>query len=209
MATIPPKAVRLKRHAVCTIRVAFEADAPAMLEHQAHMALTDPHTVSEPGEKRRTLAEQTELILKHREEPGSLMLVAIEGEDASIPAAVAGRGMLMGALAFHAGDRRKVRHHGHFGISVHADWRGTGVGSALIKALLDWARAHEHLEKVCLGVFEINAGARRLYERLGFRVESRAPNFFKLGPGRYVADLWMAIYVKPGVAPEGFLTWGA
>ena len=60
---------------------------------------------------------------------------------------------------------------------------------------------------MCLGVLETNAGARKLYDRLGFRLESTAPMHFKLGPGRYITDLWMAIYVKPGLAPDGFKTW--
>jgi len=55
------------------------------------------------------------------------------------------RGDLLGRIAFRNGNRRKLAHHGSFGIGVHHDWRGRGVGTALISALLDWASAHPTL----------------------------------------------------------------
>jgi len=197
VATIDPRTIRLRHGNACLVRTAVEADAQAMVEHQGHMVRTDPNTVSEPDDQRRTVDEQREAIAAARREDGHLMLVAVQGE----------HGPVLGALSFRNGDRRKVRHHGHFGISVDADWRGKGVGSALITTLLDWAAAHPVIEKVCLGALETNTGARRLYERLGFVLEHVSPRHFKLGPGRYVADIWMAIYVKPGVAPREFRTW--
>jgi ribosomal protein S18 acetylase RimI-like enzyme len=63
------------------------------------------------------------------------------------------------------------------------------------------------IEKVTLGVMDSNAGARRLYRRLGFRAECRQRRYFKFGDGRYADDVVMSVYVKPGVAPAGFATW--
>jgi RimJ/RimL family protein N-acetyltransferase len=197
VALIDPRTVALPRGERCTIRCVTAADAPALIEHQGHMVQTDPNTVSEPGDKRRTLEEWTELLEKDRADPWSLALVAVQPPDP----------LILGGLAFHGGDRRKVRHHGYFGISIHADWRGRGVGSALIRTMLDWAAAHPDIEKVCLGVFATNIGAQRLYHRLGFRQEHVSPMHFKIAPGKYVDDIWMALYVKPGLAPPGFETW--
>lgn len=45
--------------------------------------------------------------------------------------------------------------------------RGRGVGEALIRAAADWARARDHAA-LYLWVAEINATARKLYERCGF-----------------------------------------
>ena len=56
-------------------------------------------------------------------------------------------------------------------------------------------------------MLEPNVKARALYQRLGFREEGRSPRHFKFGPGSYVDDIQMAMYVKPGIAPVGFLTW--
>ena len=202
MAIIEPGSHLLHRGGSCLIRVGEESDAPAMVAHQGHMVATDPNTVREPGDPDRSLAEWQEYIRKAREEPCHLLLFAFDPR----PPEGGPEGGLIGGLHFSNGNRRKVAHHGHFGLSVHADWRGMGVGSAMISVLLNWAAANPTLEKVCLGTLATNEGAKRLYERLGFVEESRVPRFFKLEPGRYVDDIQMSIYVKPGIAPEGFRT---
>jgi RimJ/RimL family protein N-acetyltransferase len=201
VGSIPPCTAAF-RGGACTLRTAEEDDAAALVAHMEHMSQTDPHTVRIPGEGVRTVEQVAEFARTHRENPGQLMIVAVVPEGPSSPP-----GGIIGALRFACGDRQRVAHHGHFGISAHADWRGRGVGSALIGTLLDWAAAHPAIEKVCLGVLEPNAGARRLYTRMGFVQECRLLRYFKFGPDQYVNDVQMAIYVKPGVAPEGFLTW--
>jgi len=51
---------------------------------------------------------------------------------------------------------------------VHASLRGRGAADALVSSLLTWASA-EGAVLVRLVVIESNAGARRCYERNGFR----------------------------------------
>jgi GNAT superfamily N-acetyltransferase len=51
-------------------------------------------------------------------------------------------------------------------------WRGTGVGDALLSAVIDWA-VSEAAAALCLGVAEGNDRARRFYERAGFRATGR------------------------------------
>jgi aminoglycoside 6'-N-acetyltransferase len=59
------------------------------------------------------------------------------------------------------------------GLAVAPDWRGRGVGSALMRAAEDWARAHG-AERMVLDLAANNSGAQRLYERLGYEVEAIA-----------------------------------
>lgn len=147
-----------------------------------------------PDEWSDNADETRRRITEHRAAPNDLMLVA-EAD-----------GSLVGELTFHASRRRRLCHHGQFGLNVAAPWRGRGVGRALIVTLLDWAAAHPTIEKVRLGVFATNTRAHTLYARLGFVEECRQVGFFKIGPGEYVDDILMAIYVKPGIAPPGFHT---
>src|SRR5436190_19214316 len=108
MATIQPRTFELLSDARGIIRSAVEADAPALLGHQAHMIASDPNTVTEADELRRTAPEQVESILTHAKDPGQLMLVAALTDDPSVPI-TATPGLLLGALAFRSGHRRKVR----------------------------------------------------------------------------------------------------
>lgn len=196
MAVLEPRVVELPGGAPCVIRSAGPDDAAAMIAFDAHSNATNPFNVRDAGEVGRDVGEQRIWLSAHREKPGQIVLLATGPADE-----------IIGVLSFRNGERRKLAHHGHFGISVHADWRGRGVGTALIVTLLDWAAANPLLEKICLGVFETNVRARALYRRLGFVEEGRQVRFFKLGEGRYVDDIQMCIFVKPGVAPEGFGEW--
>ena len=126
----------------------------------------------------RDEGQEREWIAEHAERPCYLMIIA---SDSPVP----GAGEVLGRVAFRNGNRRKLAHHGTFGIGVHGAWRGRGVGTALIAALLDWAGAHPTLEKVCLGVFAENAGAIRLYRRMGFVKEGVSARHFSNTLGRF------------------------
>jgi ribosomal protein S18 acetylase RimI-like enzyme len=55
-------------------------------------------------------------------------------------------------------------------ITLLPDWRGLGIGRALIEAAAQQASARGH--GLHLHVLHTNPAARRLYERLGFRIDA-------------------------------------
>lgn len=57
-------------------------------------------------------------------------------------------------------------------LGVSPQYRGRGIGSALMSAVERWA-ADRNVSRLQLGVWESNAGALRLYERLGFTTARR------------------------------------
>jgi len=59
---------------------------------------------------------------------------------------------------------------GEIGMLVAREWRGRGVGSALVEAAIDWARGHG-LHKLTLSVFPHNHAAIALYRKFGFEDE--------------------------------------
>ena len=65
--------------------------------------------------------------------------------------------------------RRKV----DLGLAVAPEWRGRGVGTALMLAAEHWAR-EQGAERMVLDLAANNIGAQRLYERLGYEVEAIA-----------------------------------
>lgn len=60
------------------------------------------------------------------------------------------------------------------GVALFPAYRGRGVGGRLLQIAFDAARARR-LAQVSLIVFEQNTGAKRLYDRLGFREVMREP----------------------------------
>ena len=115
--------------------------------------------------------------------PSATQLVACRGDSTDVIAtcAVAAREPSGSALPrrAHISD-----------LYVEESCRREGVGKALVEQALALARARG-LECVTLEVETDNAGARRLYEKLGFRGESlRSPlAFFKYGTWAWNKDI--------------------
>ena len=68
-------------------------------------------------------------------------------------------------------NRPRRRHAGRIGISVHGDWQGKGVGTALMAAAVDLADNWLNLTRLELEVYADNQAAIHLYERFGFTYE--------------------------------------
>ncbi len=84
-------------------------------------------------------------------------------------------GRVVGSLSVRAvgapsaGSMVMPRPTAEIGIAVLAAWRGRGIGSALMAAGEAWARDHG-FRRVVLDTVAGNAGAIRLYERLGYEL---------------------------------------
>jgi len=77
---------------------------------------------------------------------------------------------------------------GEIGMAVAREWRGRGVGSALLEAAIQWAR-ERGLHKLSLSVFAHNTAAIGLYRKLGFVEEGRRVKQYRRSSG----ELWDAI----------------
>jgi RimJ/RimL family protein N-acetyltransferase len=74
---------------------------------------------------------------------------------------------------------------GEIGMMVAADWRGRGVGAALVAAAIEWAQARG-LHKLTLSVFPHNEAAIALYRKFGFLEEGRRTKHIRRANG----ELW-------------------
>ena len=68
-------------------------------------------------------------------------------------------------------NRPRRRHVGRIGITVHHEWQGKGVGTALMAAGVDLADNWLNLTRLELEVYTDNEAAIHLYERFGFTHE--------------------------------------
>ena len=84
---------------------------------------------------------------------------------------VAGRAaQVVGVAGLTVGTGR-LRHSGSLFVYVARQHQGQGIGTRLVKTLLDLADQWLLLRRVELTVLTENEGAKHLYERLGFVVE--------------------------------------
>jgi ribosomal protein S18 acetylase RimI-like enzyme len=78
--------------------------------------------------------------------------------------------------------------YGEIGMAIAREWRGRGVGSALMEAAIEWAR-ERGLHKLSLGVFAHNAAGLALYRKYGFVEEGRRVKHYR----RQSGELWDTI----------------
>ena len=74
---------------------------------------------------------------------------------------------------------------GEVGMFVAPEWRGRGVGAALVSAAIEWAKARG-LHKLTLSVFPHNDAAIALYRKFGFTDEGLHPQHLRRANG----ELW-------------------
>jgi RimJ/RimL family protein N-acetyltransferase len=147
------------------VRAASPADATAMAELFAAVAEERDGIASEPPvDVEQRTAQFTASIAES--------MVAVAG------------GQIIGMI------HTEVSRHGfgELGMLVDRDWRGRGVGSALLQATIDWARGHG-LHKLSLEVFAHNTAAIALYRKCGFVEEGHRVKHYR----RVSGELWDSI----------------
>jgi len=86
------------------------------------------------------------------------------------------RSRLIGIAGFYREQRAKRRHLGMiWGVFVHPDQRGVGIGRALTLAALEHARTLPGVDKIQLTVSITQPAARKVYLDLGFRIYGVEP----------------------------------
>jgi RimJ/RimL family protein N-acetyltransferase len=184
MARIPSRTVNLKDGRKVLLRCAEESDALALVEAAKNTFLDGEGMVVEPDEFTKTEAEESAWIRGLNENPKELLLIA-EAD-----------GRIVGNIDFHIEKRRRLAHAGVFGMSVQPGWRNSGMGSALLESLLQWARSVPEVEKVYLIVRADNPRAIALYRKHGFVQSGLAKDSIKLPDGTYVDELTMEMFVR-------------
>jgi putative acetyltransferase len=118
---------------------------------------------------------------------GTYNLVAVVGD------------RVVGMMSVHTfPNRPRRRHVGDIGMSVHDEWQGKGVGTALMRAGLDLADNWLNLTRIELEVYTDNEAAIRLYERHGFEHEGTLRQH-AFRDGRYV-DSYMMARLRPSAS---------
>jgi diamine N-acetyltransferase len=89
-------------------------------------------------------------------------------------------------------------HNGSAGLGISVgtpEDRGRGLGSDMLRALLAFGFGMVRLERIWLDVYDLNPGARRVYERVGFVLEGTLRHAV-FREGRYLDLHRMAILAE-------------
>ncbi len=83
-------------------------------------------------------------------------------------------------------------HRARLGMGVERDFRGRGLGRALMDAALTWARHEPSLAWLELSVFSHNERARKLYRQHGFEEVSLVRDAYRVGD-KSIDDVMMVL----------------
>ena len=104
---------------------------------------------------------------------------------------------VVGNAGLHHFPRQRRAHAMHLGMAVRSDFQSKGVGTALMKAMVDLADGWLNVTRLELTVYTDNARAIALYKKFGFVVEG-THRAYALRDGRYADAHFMArIRAKP------------
>jgi RimJ/RimL family protein N-acetyltransferase len=151
-----PSTVRLKGGGTASIRLARAEDAEAHLENWAAIGAERVYVMTE---KLRRSVEEVRTQFRDADPRSELWLVA----------EVDGR--VVGGANFRRGRWMKNAHTAELGVAIRKEFRGRGIGEALMRAGIEWARG-VGIRKLKLGVFATNTAARALYRKLEFEEEA-------------------------------------
>ncbi len=99
-------------------------------------------------------------------------------------------GRIVGRLSIARDQHPASRHVADLGLMVAASYRRRGIGTALLRAAVEWART-SGVRKLELHVFPYNEAAIALYEQFGFVQEGYRRAHYRRGD-EYVDAILMA-----------------
>ncbi len=85
------------------------------------------------------------------------------------------------------------------GISIREKWCSRGLGSILMRELIEWSRERPGLKMLTLCVFANNPRAQAVYRKVGFREDGRLPRRAKVNDD-YVDIIEMSLWLEDGEA---------
>ncbi len=182
MSVFTTKTVTLSDGTDVLLRSPEESEAQRLLEYLDAVRRESEGIMYGPDDDLPSLEEERKWVRGNLERDGSMHIAAdVEGQ----------------VVALAGIDQAKfVRqcHSAGLGISIRDEWCNRGLGTLLVRELVDWARGHPGLEQLTLCVFASNPRAQAVYRKVGFQEDGRLPRRAKVN-GRYIDIVEMSLWL--------------
>ncbi|KMZ53885.1 GNAT family N-acetyltransferase [Dorea sp. D27] len=160
-----------------TYRRAKESDAEKIVAFYNYVGGETSYLSFEKDEYPMGAEAQAESIRDLEGNETNIMLIAMDGEE------------IAGIATISSSHKIKARHDGELGIVVAKRYQGQGIGTELIRQLIEWAKGNGMTRRISLDTRADNVKAVELYMKFGFIVEGCRRNATLLD-GKYY-DLYV------------------
>ncbi len=174
------KLVKLKDDRIAEIRFLSPKDQTHEFQQFIHEIIDENAYIihsKKPTLKEEEKWKQTELE-KQKKGDGLLLVARVDGK-------------LAGTSGANR-DRGKASHHVMIGIALAKEYRGVGLGQALLRTNIEMSKKLLKPKVISLDVFAPNKPARALYEKVGFVQFGLLPKAL-LYKGRFVDRIFMML----------------
>lgn len=183
MSNFQPINIQLKNRKLVQIRQAELNDAENLLNCiKAYIPQSD-FIPKLPQEITLTIEQERDCINSFLINKNSLLLIAKYNNE------------IIGNIDLTGNQRKLMEHTAIIGMGILKEYRNTGLGTALLSNIIEWAKQNEILELIWLQVYTENTAALTLYKKMGFLENGIIKNFFK-HDNNYFDNLTMSLSVK-------------
>lgn len=139
--------------------------------------------------------ENTLGIISERQSRSEEFIKSLSDNDHLLVAEVIeqGKTKIVGVVGLNVSGNQRLRHSGSIGLMVHRDYQGQGIGTTMMKKILDLADNWLMLVRVELTAFIDNERAVKLYQAVGFQIEG-IKKYGAIRDGKYADEYLMARY---------------
>lgn len=172
----------LRNGMVIKVRDVLVSDAEDIVAYFKLINTQTKNLLREPDEADMTLEDEIKFLEKLVSSKDRCMFMAMH------------EGKIIGLTGFHGSSLKRISHKVSFGISLLRAYRGLGMGSILMKLLVEKAKKYGK-KKIELDVRIDNPRAIRVYEKVGFVKEGIRKNGFYVD-GKYVDLYLMGLWIE-------------
>lgn len=102
---------------------------------------------------------------------------------------------IVGHIDLKSPNLKSALHRMMLGMAIEQNYRSKGLGTALLKTALNWAKEQKNICWIDLGVFEDNIVAYSLYKKFGFIERGRQDDAFRVD-GYVINDIQMSLRLR-------------
>lgn len=160
--------VELKNSEILILRKPITSDAEEIIDYLNIVGGESDNLLFGANEFHFTVEKEREYIENLNNTPHTIMILAFIEND------------LVGIGQISGNDRKRIAHNCELAISVRKKYWGKGIGSIMMEELIRFAKDHNTIKSISLGVKSDNINAIKLYKKYGFVEAGIHKNYFNV-----------------------------